>query len=147
MRGNIRENIEYCSKDGDYYTNSKYKIYKGEDLPKTWTMEQRAIINSLELPTNDREIHYIYAPYKSGKTKICKYLTWKNGGKIIYGTTNDCLYNITEQDNLILVNIPKNGRINWGLIEMLKDGIFYSPKYEGRQVIMAPPRIAIFKDG
>ena len=27
---------------------------------------------------------------------------------------------------------------------MLKDGIFYSPKYEGRQVIMAPPRIAIF---
>lgn len=143
-------NIRYCSKDGNFYTNFKnIEIYKdkydGSDLPTSWSSSQEAVINHIiNTEPNDRNISYVFGGFGTGKSKICKYLCYRYKASLVYGTNRDALFSITGKERIICINIPKKGNINWSLIEQIKDGMFYSSKYEGRMILMKPPHLVIF---
>lgn len=143
-------NIMYCTKGGDYETNFVLP-YKGIDLPNSWNENQLSFLTYFEdakKVVNDREILWVYGGYHTGKSKLCKTICFKNNktARLVYGTCRDALFSIDEDTKIVCINIVKDGSINYSLLEQLKDGMWYSTKYEGKMILMDPPIVCIFSN-
>lgn len=96
---------------------------------------------------NDREITWIAdAKGGMGKTWLSKYLLAKNKGQVARFTnakTADIAlaYN---GEGLVIFDFSRtvDGKVNYGIIEALKNGMLFSGKYESRSKVFAtPPKI------
>ena len=149
-KGKREDNLTYCSKDNKYHTNfdKKYfpSVYRGEDLPKTLFKWQSDLLSSLDVSPNDRDIYWIHGGYNKGKSKMCKYLCYHKDAALVYGCSRDALFSVNENDKIICINVPKKGRVDYTLLEQLKDGMFYATKYEGRRCLMNPPQVLVFSN-
>lgn len=157
--GNRASNMKYCTKGENYITNIKdrrteiLKKYNGVKW-KTWQQKAIDICNSESEP---RKIHWFYDPVgNSGKTFLCKYLYNQFKAIICTGKAGD-IFNqcvqfqeIKKDDpEIILVDVPRttNQFINYTAIEKLKDGLFYSGKYEGGVVqFVDNPHVLVFSN-
>lgn len=98
--------------------------------PRPW---QSTILRLLKQAPDDRTIHWVYDKEGGkGKTYLCKYLVAnKNAFYSSPSKGQDILYAYNNQD-IILYDIPRcceEEYINWGTIEKLKDGIYFSGKF------------------
>lgn len=159
-KGNRKQNIDYCTKGGDVVENTfpldiktrVLKLYEGV-IWKSW---QRKILDIISEVAHPREIHWVYDETgNTGKTFLSKYIACKFDGVIIgNGKMNDVfncvrtwmIEHIDESPKIILVDIPRCSidYVNYGLLEKLKDGIFYSGKYEGGLCIYDNPHVIVF---
>lgn len=79
MKGSVEQSIDYCSKEGEYYTNRK-PDWKPDDVvadyPKMpW---QEAVLARLDAPQrNERRVH-VYGGQKCGKTRLAKHLVLRD---------------------------------------------------------------------
>lgn len=147
--------IEYCQKEE---TRTGRQFSKG--LP-----EKINIISTLypwqeeitKYKASDRAIEWYYdLTGNVGKTALCKYLCVTEGASFFQGGKGtDILHPLTEifktdpnskRLKLIIFNYPRTveGHISYTAIESIKDGLWFSGKYEGGQVCINPPRVVIF---
>jgi len=86
---------------------------------------------------------------------LCRWLVGKKNALCISGKANDCKYGIVKYKELnhqfpriILWNIPRSqqGHVDYDAVESIEDGLFFSGKYEGCQVLMNHPHIYIFSN-
>lgn len=157
-KGDRKSNYLYCSKDGDFITNitgikQPEKIYDPmEELsPLPW---QKNILNIIENDCKDRTIHWYWEETGgAGKTTLCKHLCLKYNCIVVNGKQNDMFnailqYKATNEcyPKVVLIDIPRSSinYVSWGAIEKIKDGLFYSGKYEGGMVIMNTPHVICF---
>lgn len=149
-KGKREDNLTYCSKDNKFHTNFDKslfpKSYAGNDLPKTLFKWQSDLLLSLDVSPNDRDIYWVHGGYNKGKSKFCKYLCFFKNASLLYGCSRDALFAIKGNENIICINIPKRGKVDYSLLEQLKDGMFYSTKYEGKMVLMEPPHVLVFSN-
>lgn len=142
------DNLIYCSKDGNYETNFKIEDelskYKGEDLPDELFPWQKQVVELCDTKANDRDIWWIGGGYNCGKSKLCKYLCFYHKATLLAGCSRDALFSVSGKEKIICINVPKHGKIDYTLLEQLKDGMFYSTKYEGKMILMDPPHIFVF---
>lgn len=156
MRGTINEACAYASKDDTHDNKVRYirgwikpeKIMTYE--PRNW---QKQVIKHLEEPKDRRKILWFWDNDGNiGKTEICRYvLVNYQNSQYIGGRGTDMKYSIatyfeenkTYPDN-ILINIPKNGRMDYEALEEVKDALFFSSKYKSSSVIGNPPRVVVF---
>lgn len=147
-KGSREQNIAYCSKEGNYETNMVIKTevspYQGEDLPKKLFPWQEEVISLCKSKPNDRDIWWIGGGYNCGKSKLCKYLCYWHNACLLAGCSRDALFSVSGKEKIICINVPKHGKIDYTLLEQLKDGMFYSTKYEGKMILMEPPHIFVF---
>lgn len=164
MKGSVKQNISYCTKDGNFKTNLKslldpHKLYK-ENLCKE--MEERKfydwqqnIIQICESDPDDRTINWIYDENGcKGKSYLCKYLLCKYNCIISDGKKGDVFNQVLNffQNNdpslktIVLLDVPRHNveYINYGVLESLKNGLIYSGKYEGGVVCFKPPHVFVF---
>lgn len=96
----------------------------------------------LEIATKEcddnRTIHWYYDPEcGAGKTTITKFLVRNHNAVVLSGKTADVLHGYDDQE-ICIFDIPKDAQngdkdfIPYGAIEKIKDGTFFSGKYEGR---------------
>lgn len=144
-KGNKKQNIDYCTKDGDYIGNGIPKNVKQEILEQykdiIWKPWQQEIIDICESKPDDRTIHWYYERKGNvGKSFLVRYLYNKYDCIIGNGKMADVLNNVNNIVNieckefkLLFLDIPRSslGYINYGVIEKLKDKLVYSGKYEG----------------
>jgi len=143
------DNFIYCSKDKDfvhwgYIFKDDYcgeDLYMVDDDPNDFQKKVKDIIN---LPNNDRRIDVFIGDGNDGKTKMCKWLVYHKQATLLGGKTADCAYAINGSPKMVVWNIPKEGSINLQAIEMVKDGLIFSPKYESGTKIFNPPKVLIF---
>lgn len=144
------EDIKYCCKkktriDGPFITG-KIKMPEEEEEEEQLLPDekmypwQRALTYLLETEQNTDYIHYIYDNRThTGKTELGKELYERGKGKTIYVT--GCSNNIKcficalkEEKNImvdtIIFNIPRSESVDYVALEEIKDGIFFSGKYE-----------------
>lgn len=154
-RGNEIQNVKYCSKDGNY-KSMNLKIPKplkliDENNLHSWENIILDIVKNEE--PDDRSIYWFKDDSgKGGKTCFCKLLCARYGGIMLGGKSADMKngildYKKTNGDTpeLILINIPRSDdNIDYGGIEVVKDMLFYSGKYEGGMVIGNCPHVFIF---
>jgi len=149
--------IRYCSKletkDG------KTEIH-GFQLPKklidpmegkTLQEWQEKIINIIKEKPDDRKIHWFWETQGGiGKTSLAKSICIKNKSAIyICGNASDIKYAICsmgEGPEIVIWDIPRSikNNIDYSALEQVKNGIFFSTKYESGQMIFNIPHIIVF---
>lgn len=144
---------EYCCKEETADNNIIWDKTPPLKLckPYGWQLD---IINIISTEPDDRTIHWYWEPSgKTGKSALTKYLCAKKNALAVSGKSNDCKYAIISYKeehqswpNIVIFDVPRTNidYINYEAIESIKNGCFFSGKYESKQVLMNSPHIIIF---
>lgn len=155
----LKASLKYCCKEesrtGNVYSNiplpKPLKLIK--DL-KNWQLE---IMDILKEEPDERSIHW-FVDLDGGIGKSCftKYLCAKYSAIVLCGKANDMKQGImgfNEKNgffpNIIIIDLPRtfnSDYLSYTGIEDIKNGCFYSPKYEGGMCLFNCPHIIIFSN-
>jgi hypothetical protein len=156
-KGNRFQNLDYCSKDGNYVTNiikqKPAKVYEDWSNYK-WALD---LIEILKGDPDERTIYWIVGEQGKGKSAFMRYCVRFFNGIILNGSASNMKNGIIEYHKetgcyprLVLSNIPFDkdlSRITYSGYEDIKDMLFYSGKYEGGMVEGPQPHFIIFANG
>lgn len=157
-KGSKQENIVYCSKEdtrtGKIYTNIKLpKPIKTITNLYPWQLSLKNIL--LDEP-NERTIYWIHEKVgNTGKSAFSKYMCYHHDAIILSGKASDMKYGIMSfhekkgyAPEIIIIDVPRtaNDYLSYTGIEEVKNGCFFSSKYESGQFIMNCPHLVIFSN-
>lgn len=152
-KGSKNDNIQYCSKDGDYVTNFKLpRPFKWPAFTKPW---QEQIFQLINTEPDSRKIYWYWSEEGNiGKTTFTNYLAITHKAILCPAKTNDAFHRIAKEAeagnaiDLVIFDIPRCSQdfINYQSIEKIKDGQVVSGKYEGMQCIFPSPHIIVFSN-
>ena len=155
----LKASIKYCCKEdtrtGDVYSNIPLPkpIKLIQDL-KPWQIE---ICKILQDEPDERTIHW-FVDYDGGIGKSCftKYLCVKYSAIVLCGKASDMKQGVMQYNegngyfpNIIIIDLPRTFNkdyLSYCGIEEIKNGCFYSPKYEGGMCIFNCPHIIVFSN-
>lgn len=145
-RGSPSDNIQYCTKDGNYITN--IFIPRKPKLIENLYPWQEDIINIITKEPDERTIHWFWEPTgMSGKTTFCKYLSAKYNAIPLEGKKNDILFCAAQfESDIYLWDLERTMEefISYGAIEKIKNGYYMCSKYESKPIIRACPHVIVF---
>lgn len=145
--------IAYCTKDvGRRYTNILSLQPVRDPLEGvilyTW---QRNLLAILEQPPHPRTIYYIWDQAgNTGKSSFIKSVCLKDRRQniLVSGSSKDMQYAcslIKGGPKIVMIDIPRSvEHVSWGGIEGIKNGCYFSPKYESNMVLFDPPHVCVF---
>lgn len=156
----------YCKKSGKVHTNiveekeeesleeqynSFMRIEYGSVEWKPWQAEVLKIIAG---PVDRRKVHWFWEKTGNcGKSFLAKFIEWKYPTVIVNGKQGDVFNGIKsfletkkKYPNPILIDIPRTNEnyVCYGTMEKIKDGLFYSGKYEGGVIRLLPCHLFVF---
>lgn len=157
--GTREDNVKYCMKtrDQDPVPNEivvgtlKPMVIKIIENMYPW---QEEVVGLVKEPADDRSINWYWEKKGgTGKSALVKYLVVKYGAIMVSGKAADMKYAIQQYvlkhargPNIILIDIPRTsmGYLSYTGIEEIKNGCFFSGKYEGGMVVFNAPHIICF---
>lgn len=126
-------------------TLAAHVLENTEFIPRPW---QQDLLDVLSVPcTDDRTVTwYVDEEGRSGKTVFGKFLVTNHSALYLTnGKTADaaCIY---DSHPIVLFNYTRSQseRINYEVLEMLKDGILMSGKYVPVQKVTKSPHVVVF---
>lgn len=160
-RGSIEDNFKYCSKEDRYIQKGldryaeKIKDNFLEATHIAWW--QNDILKLISEPPDQRTIHWYWEPDgKVGKTTLAKHICLQYPKSALYlsGKAADIKYAVQQFleiggiPRIILFDFPRSREafISWEAIEEIKNGIFFSGKYEAGMVMFNTPHIICFSN-
>ena len=131
---------------------------KGWSLPKPLKLIkelrpwQQNIMNILETEPDERTIHWFWESVGNvGKTSLIKYILNKHPKTHYFcgGKAADIAYQIIKNKwdpEICLFGLPRTaeGAVSYNALEQLKDGLVFSPKYEGGTRMFNSPHVLVF---
>lgn len=119
------------------------------DLPEPdrWYGWQEHILNELAGTIHPRKVYWIYDHGgNKGKSFLAKWITTKLGGFYSDGKRDDVLYAYAGQRIVVfdLAREKQDDKYFYGTIEKLKNGQYFSGKYESRFCVWNHPHIVCF---
>lgn len=156
-RGNLQQNLDYCSKDQPLFFQhgaipKPIKVLS----PDKFYAYQKKILSIVDTDPDDRTINWFYEyDGNVGKTTFCRYLCINYNAIYLCGKASDCFYAIQQYieknkvaPDIVIFDIPRcnHDYTSFLAIEKIKDGIFFSGKYEGGMVIFNSPHILCFSN-
>ncbi len=111
---------------------------------------QRQIVDECKEEPDDRTINWYHELTGGvGKSALVKYLCIHENAMLISGKGADIKFQIASAEfwpDVIVYDIPRTaqGYVNYTALEEIKNGIFSSPKYESKMVIMPTPHVYCF---
>lgn len=159
-RRDWRSTKTYCTKvasrvDGPW-TNIKGLTWRATirdpmagKIPYFW---QEEIVRMIGEEPDDRTVHWYWdAIGNTGKSSLAKHIRMFYKAIIVGGTSKDCFCAIKsrlETDDVLVVifdlSRSQKNRVSYTAIEQIKNGAFFSGKYESGDVIMNPPHVIVF---
>lgn len=148
----VNKSIEYCTK----YETRTGRIYAyGIEIPEQVRVAeprgwQLQVIEIFKKEPDDRTIHWFYEEKGNvGKTTLCKYLVVKYNALMLTGKSADMYHMISKfssKRKIIIVDCPRSQQdyLNYGALEQIKNGLIFSGKYEGSQLVFNCPHIVCF---
>jgi len=149
--------VLYCSKketrSGEiYHFNIEIPAINEDidyDEPRGWQLQ---VMDIISVKPDKRTIHWFWEETGGvGKTTLCKYLVGNHNALMLTGKSNDMYHMISKFPNkrkLFIVDCPRSQQdyINYGAIEQIKNGLIFSGKYEGSQLIFNCPHVIVFSN-
>lgn len=163
-RGTDKDNFNYCSKEGKIaLCNMKEPISAEEEYDEymhsiyddvKWFNWQSQIIDIVNSKPDRRTVHWFWEHEGNvGKSFLVQYLDWHNNAIIANGKQSDVFNQYKtfieenkKQPTLALIDIPRSHKdyICYSTFEKIKDGVFYSGKYEGGKLRLVPHHLIVF---
>lgn len=155
--GSAEQNYVYCTKENDFVTVGSWPQQvkdplQGKEL-RPWQAELEAYLSNEPHP---RHIVWYYDPVgNTGKTTWTKHWCLKHDDAILVeGKADDikCALALLKKNGkplpkTILWDIPRaQEHISYTAMEKIKDGCFFSGKYESGMVLMDQPHIIVFSN-
>lgn len=152
-KGNRKQNIEYCCKDAEpYFSVGLPETLKLITPTKYW---EKNIIEIIKGPINNRRIYWFWETKGGiGKSQFTKYLCAKHNALILSGKNADMKYGIVSYMNnnngiapkIVIFDIPRSQLeyISYTGLEEVKNGCFFSSKYESQMILFNSPHIIVF---
>ena len=155
-KGNIEENYNYITKDGDLTFSLGY--HETIKLPRDClNIEQQDVADRFiedEDPLYGRKVFWFWEEIGGwGKSVLTKYMIDHMGAIVVSGQGKDILCGITSMiekhgycPRLIVFDVPRcsSGHVSYSSIESIKNGYFFSGKYESGMVRFNSPHICVF---
>lgn len=167
-KGSREQNIEYCSKENNYIstfpkpeTDIHIEILNEEYKDITWKPWQSYILDILTSTPNRRTVYWFWETSGNvGKSFLVRYifLYYFNNIILLEGKKDNIYNNILTWKNVkgnknktplaCIYDIPRSnhGHISYSGIESIKNGLFYSGKYEGGTVLLKPLHLICFSN-
>lgn len=156
MRGRWNDQ-KYCGKDGDFISNVRLPVALRKVDVNILRPDQRQVANLFtdrEDPIFGRNVYWFWEPKGGwGKSILCKYMIDHMEAFVCEGANNDILCGISkyieehgECPPIIIFDIPRvnEGGVSYQAIEKLKNGYFFSSKYESGMVRFNSPHVIVF---
>lgn len=153
-KGTREDNINYCSKDGELVFAHGLPIPVRTIMPSHFYKWQLSIYDLIKTKPDDRTINWFWEVKGNvGKSAFTKYLCVHHKAIILGGKGTDCLNGVLDYiktngtaPEIIIFDIPRSiaEYVSYTAIEKIKDGCFYSGKYEGGMCLYNPPHIICF---
>lgn len=148
-KGDEIQNTSYCSKDGNVYKWGYPKPLKLITPDKDWQVD---ILNLIATEPDDRKVYWFWSENGGvGKSQFAKYcVATQNCLFFEEGKKADIMHLIFEapEERLgcMIIDVPRaNGNnVSYKAIESIKNGMIYSPKYEGGYKLFNSPHIIVF---
>ncbi len=143
----------YCSKldtrHGSLFTNADFPRDPLEGLSlHEW---QKDVLSRIDSEPDDRTVVWYWEPVGCvGKTALCKHIMLSDRrATYVSGAGKDILFSFTNLDpkpKIVLWDVPRSaeGYISYQAIESVKNGLFFSGKYESKTVCFNSPHVIIF---
>ncbi len=155
-KGTDIECLEYCRKGGNYETNiiDREAMLLAEYDNIIWKPWQQDILDLIETKPDRRTINWFWEENGNiGKSFLAGYIDLKYNAVIADGKEHDICnqVKIWMEENLgfpqlVILDIPRcdQNKINYSILEKLKNGRGYSGKYEGGKIRILSPHIVVF---
>lgn len=135
----------YCNIPGYKIIEDKFLLYK----PKNW---QSAILRLIGKKPDDRKVFWFYDEIGGiGKSVFCKHLILRHNALVISGSKRDIKYAISEQIrtkdlDIVVIDISRSeyNNVSYSAIENIKNGFFFSGKYESGMCVFNTPHVIVF---
>lgn len=144
---------EYCCKDD---TNIGRRWAKGVEIPDVLICDepygwQLDVVELVKQKPDPRKIYWYWEPNgKMGKSSLCRYLVIKHKAMVFAGKCADMKAAIAlakVKPKICIMDIPRCvEHISYSGIEEIKNGVFFSPKYESGMVSMNFPHFIVFSN-
>lgn len=143
---------KYCRKidtriSGPWMKGEPEQLWLIETL-RPWQQEVEGIARGA---ADRRTIHWYWSDKGDlGRTQLCKYLSYHYNAIGVLGKTSDVLDMCTKAAKnlkIVLFNIPRGERPDKSLyrqLEVIKDGYWFSGKYETSMVNINSPHVFVF---
>lgn len=154
-KGNRKSNIDYCCKDGDYYSNiegiKKPKPIKLIEVLYPW--QQSVVDYTLEEPDGRSILWIVDSVGNSGKSSFAKYMFVKHKCLVIQGGKLNDIMNIifnSDMDEIrtVIIDIPRvnKNKVSYSSIECILNGMITNTKYETGIKVFNPPHVIVFSN-
>lgn len=124
-----------------------YKPKLELEIPELYPW-QNDIIAILQEKPHPRRIHWRWSENGGvGKSTFSLYLVQQfNAVYLTNAKSADIAHSLPREPKVVLFDLPKEseGRINYNIIEQIKNGAVFSAKYESRTKIFSKPHIIVF---
>lgn len=153
-KGNEQDNLKYVTKDTNYVTNVKKKIVVDPLAGKELYPWQKKLLEELSGDADERKILWYWEPKGSaGKTTFAKHVCMTRNAYYVCGKAADVKCGIVSQiekggsaPEIVIFACPreKEDYMQYSALEEVKDGIFFSTKFESNMVIFNIPHVVVF---
>lgn len=113
---------------------------------------QQRIIDIIQAEPDERKVYWFWDPNgNTGKSCLAKHIRMWYKCAVIGGTAKDCFCSLKmrlEVDDIkvVIFDLSRSqmNRVSYNAIEQIKNGMFFSGKYESGDVIINPPHVIVF---
>jgi len=151
-KGTRDENKDYCSKEGNVVLTFGFpEEIRVITVLRPW---QQEIMDIIQEQPDDRTIRWYYELLGGiGKSALVKLLCHKYDAILCNGKSSDMKYSIVKYKEekhkfpkIVIFDVPRSSLeyVSYQGIEEIKNGCFFSTKYESSMVVMNSPHVLIF---
>jgi len=144
--------IEYCKKDGNYWTHGFPRPISIIQTLYPWQKDAEALLTASSI--DDRTVHWWYDRNGNiGKSAFAKYMVVKHkalyccSGK--YADLINLVFNCNMDDcNCIIFDIPRNqgNKVSYSAIESIKNGLICNTKFETGTKVFNSPHVLVLSN-
>lgn len=148
-KGNEQQNLNYVKKDGVVHTNMTVTVKDPMDGLELFDW-QRDILDLVNTAPDQRSIHWYWDEQGcTGKTTFAKHLCLKHDAIYVNGKAADVKFAIAEMNKkpkVVIFGFPRSSEdyVSYASLEEVKDGMFFSTKFESGMSLFNPPHVIVF---
>lgn len=112
---------------------------------------QREVVDRVNEPADDRQVDFVVDPAGGkGKSWLVKYLVDRGNVQFLsIGKRDDLAHAIQIQTEIFLIDVPRGQMeyLQYSVLEMLKNSLVFSPKYQSSMKrLLKTPHVVVFSN-